>query len=465
MIDSTSASAGFLAVLVACAVLVPGIAMLLRRRDPLGFCTALLGSGLATAVAGLLSVATHTITWPWYLSGVLAIYLSGIVAVAMWGWRPSVRFGADVQALLGAAVAMSTGIVFVLRAPVQWDARSIWFFHGSWFADPSTIYLQQASQAEFSHPDYPPLAPSFSAFAWLFGDNSNDWIPQVATAVLALAAIAILGVIVGRQMSTASGRVALGAVAAFCAMAVTRGNGLDGYVDGISAVLIAILAASALVPVDKDVVVIVAAAAAMTKNETLVFLVIVIVPVFLLMHRSVAPLVPGIAIGVTWRAVMMASDVASTSWQFGNVLPWSSGFTNRIGTILTEFASDRVLAFGIVLYIGSLLVAWAAGGPRESRTPLLVMGGIGLGLGLLMALFYLATPYDLLWHLDRSADRLLMHSALAFCVGSAIGLGTLWANGAPQDVDTAVPAHPKGSRRRNTHIDDRPGVTHGDQPR
>lgn len=425
MTDPPGIMSGLTAVLLACLILVPGVLMIIRRRDALGLCLALLGAGVVTSLAGLAAVIAHTTTRPWFFISILLTYLAGVLSLMRLGWLPrphGVNYG---PALMGAAtVGLTTGAIFLLRAPVQWDARSIWFFHASWFAHPSTVYVEYASNSAvlFSHPDYPPLAPSFGAFAWLFGDPSNDWVAQTATGVLTLAAIGVLAILVARKMVTVEGQLIVGSVTAVLALGVIQGNSLDGYVDGLAAVLIATLAVMAFRSIDPPAIALVALATALVKNEALLFLAIVVLPLYLLRRRSIGPLLPGILAGLAWIGAVRAADVLSTPWRLENVLPWSSDFALRLQDIISALLSDPSFRRVSVLWLGSVVIAWAARAPRNFWRPLLGMGAVAGGLFSVLVAAYLASPDALALHLDRSADRLLMHPSLVLCVGALLGL-------------------------------------------
>ena len=401
--------------------------MIIRRKDPMGLCLGLLGAGIVTSLAGLSAVISHTTTRPWFIASVLFVYVAGPVLLGRHGWRPETNGIADRFSLLGSAIGGITAAIFLLRAPVYWDARSIWFFHASWFADPSTIYVEFAQGISYSHPGYPPLAPSFGAFTWLLFNPSNDWIAQTATGVLTLAATGAVAILVARNATTGFGRVAVAALTTVLLLGITRGRGLDGYVDGLAALLVVGLVLMAFQPDDSPLIAVFALAAALVKVEALLFLVILILPLYVLRRRPLAPLIPGIAAGMAWTVGMRASGSALGSWHLGNVFPWSPDFVDRAQTIVAGLVSEPMIGLTFVLWLGAILIVFAAKASAKVKRELFAMGTVAGALLAILVAVYLATPFDLDWHLSTSADRLLIHPSMVLTVGALVALTSLLA--------------------------------------
>ena len=67
---------------------------------------------------------------------------------------------------------------------VSWDARSIWMFKAKQIYEENTILYVVANYAPFSHPDYPNIAPAFSAgFVKLIG-HWNEVYPKLGFTLL-----------------------------------------------------------------------------------------------------------------------------------------------------------------------------------------------------------------------------------------------------------------------------------------
>lgn len=418
----------------AAVVLVPGVMMVIRRRDPLGLCLSFVGSGVVTALVGVVSVIIRTPARPWFFAAVPLVYVIGMFRLGRLKWATRWGGNQDRVALLGSAIVGLSAAVFLVRAPVGWDARSIWFFHASWFANATTVYGEFPLVERFphAHTDYPPLTASFGAFAWLFGDPLNDWIVQSAAALITLSAIGVLSIMVSRATTSALGRALAAGATTFAALAVIRGNGLNGHVDGLVAVLVSTLAIVAFRRDDPPLVLIAAVALALAKNEGYAFLVVVIFPLYLFRGRSVRPLLPGLGIGLIWAVAIRAAGPALESWQPFNALPWSPDFGARFDEIVRVVLSDPMLLAAMALWAGALLLVFAKQTAHNTRVTVGGMGAVAGALLLAVVTMYLATPHDALprnlgWHLFTSADRLVMHPALVLVTGAIYGIVAGWS--------------------------------------
>lgn len=125
-------------------------------------------------------------------------------------------------------------------------------------------------------------------------------------------------------------------------------------------------------------------------------------------------------------------------WREGGEPKGQLGFSQRAVAIGPVLLTDRVLRYAAIIWLGTGIVAWAFQASWTIRRELVGMGAVGAGLLAVVAMAYLASLHDLASHLDRSADRLLMHPSLVLFAGAAIGLiwssretrrastGTLW---------------------------------------
>ncbi len=434
MINLSDSLYGLTIAVSAAIVLVPGVMMIMRRRDPLGLCLSILGSGVVTALVGVVSVIIRTPAKPWLLAAVPLVYVIGMFRLSRLKWVTRWGGNNDRFALFGSAIVGLSAAVFLVRAPVGWDARSIWFFHASWFADASTVYgeFPLVERYPHSHMDYPPLTASFGAFAWLFGELRNDWIVQSATALITLAAIGVLSIIVARAATSARGRMLAAGATTFAALGVIRGNGLNGHVDGLVAVLVSILAIAAFRRDDPPLVMITALALALAKNEGYAFLVVVVLPLYLLRGRSIRSLLPGIGIGLIWVVAIRATGSVLESWQPFNTLPWSPEFGARLEAIVRAMLSDPMLLASIALWVGTLILVFAKRTSHKTRVTVGGMGAVAGALLLVIVVMYLATPHDTLprnlgWHLFTSVDRLVMHPTLVLVTGAIFAIVAGWS--------------------------------------
>jgi len=62
----------------------------------------------------------------------------------------------------------------------EWDARSIWLFHGKRIFYDNSIFSIADNYATFSHNDYPTLVPAFSASLALLVGHWNEIFPKIA---------------------------------------------------------------------------------------------------------------------------------------------------------------------------------------------------------------------------------------------------------------------------------------------
>lgn len=125
------------------------------------------------------------------LRAILIIAAVGSLAGSYWLWRALRQFAAPRHwpwAAGGLACFLTLMFFKIISDPLHdWDARSIWFFHGR------MIYLNSSLTADagwsdaairFSHPDYPKLLPFLAAsIGTLFG-FWNDFLPKLSLACL-----------------------------------------------------------------------------------------------------------------------------------------------------------------------------------------------------------------------------------------------------------------------------------------
>lgn len=444
MIDPQGSTGALSAVVIALAVLVPGCLALLGRRDPLGVLLAVIGSALVTSAAGLLAVLTRTPTRPWFIVAAVAVVGGGFVRrhvvttprhAAPW-WL----------AVAPISVATLAALPVLTRAPVQWDARSIWFFHASWFASADVAYTDLATAEAFSHPDYPPLAPSLGGFAWFFGDGRNDWTPQLTTGALTLAGIGLLVTIVATGVADRRVQAATVAALSLVAIATIQGNGFDGYVDGTAALLLAVVIMSTVLDdVDPTTTVLAALALALVKNEAFLFLLVVVVPLHLVSRRSVRPLAPAIAAGLAWVVAIRLPGLDLESWQIENALPWSTGFSGRLADVAAAITGESSLRAAALSWAGAALLA-GTGSSGPAKRIVAFTGAAGAAMVVVLVGVYLATPSDLSWHLDASVDRLVINPALV------LGAGAVAAAARALDRPTSsLEAHPADSGQPGGH--------------
>ena len=222
----------------------------------------------------------------------------------------------------------------VRRAPYEWDARSIWWFHARWFADGGTaVWGAMRNPAfAFSHPDYPPLAPATNgAFWWISGAESLKQ-AQIVSAILTLSAVAVFAfsvwyvvrrVLPGWAAIVAAGVLVLAVYGVAGVDSSSQAPGTNGYVDVLWSAAFAAGCVFVLTtrgdPMALRWGALCLAVAALTKNEGLVAVALVVV-LALVRCRFKRPagiwLVCSLVPGVSWLVV--ARVVGADSEYLGN---------------------------------------------------------------------------------------------------------------------------------------------------
>jgi hypothetical protein len=418
VIDPSGPFAAVPALALASIAILPGVLLWIRRWDPMGWCIGFLGASVATSIAALAAVVAGTATRPWFLVMAIFLYAAGLFRLLREGPLRGADPLGDRWALLGWLIIGATTLVYLYRAPVHYDPRSIWFFHASWFTSPDVAYVDLLP-LPFPHPDYPPLVPSFSAFTWLFGNDRNDWIAQTTTGLLTLVAIGGLVVLLTRGIRSPGLRAVAGGLATLAVLGVIQEYGFDGHADGITAVAVATLCLVAILGDDPPLGAVAAVAAVLAKSEGAVFVLVVILPLYLLLRRSLRPLIPALVLGAGWVAAVTVAGSRGEEWHLSAIFPWSDRFLERLGAIAGSLTGNGVFIAAAVLWLGAVLVSW---GRRErGLSQVLIAGGAGLALLLSIVVFYLASSRDLQWHLDTSAHRLVLHPSLVLVVGAGLG--------------------------------------------
>ncbi len=217
----------------------------------------------------------------------------------------------------------------VRRAPVDWDARSIWWFHARWFAAGGAQVADAMRNPvfAFSHPDYPPLAPATNGVLWWLGGTESLKQAQLVTAVLTLSAIATLAFacwyavrrILPAWVAALAGLVMVAAAyGTSWAGASGTAAATNGYVDALWAAAFAAGCVFVLACRPSPTVLrwgaLCLAVAALTKNEGLLAVVLV-VGLALARYRfgrlALVWLLGALAPGVTWLAVAHAIGAPS----------------------------------------------------------------------------------------------------------------------------------------------------------
>lgn len=330
--------------------------------------------------------------------------------------------------------------LLVRRPPVQWDARSIWWFHAAWIdAGPTALRDALANPAlAFSHPDYPPFSPATVAAAWTVTPGSGLWVAQVVSAVLTLSAVAVLVYAVRILVPSVSPMVArLVALAVGLGTWTVAGYAVTaGYVDHLWAAALAgavvlLLVGGAVVgprgeQADDEtrraslvLAVLLMSVAALTKNEGLVAVGIVAVTFTVRARHQLrvamwvwVPVLLGAAWTFVARAFGASSDLGDSP-RIDQLLAGDLEPLERVGPTLSKLAGQ----VGWVVAAAAIVSAVGALGLRSRRRSLgLAPGGwpwvvLALYAAALVAT-YVISPYEIVWHLVTSIDRVAALLAL-----------------------------------------------------
>ena len=122
-------------------------------------------TGLQCAVAATAMIVSGG-PFHWWL---VAATIVGWVLATVLTRRPRAALPAlDVVDIAVMYAPLLLAALLTRRLPVSWDARSIWWFHASWFEQggaATRAAMHATRRWPLSHPDYPPLAPATTAGA------------------------------------------------------------------------------------------------------------------------------------------------------------------------------------------------------------------------------------------------------------------------------------------------------------
>ncbi len=353
-------------------------------------------------------------------------------------------------------VPLAVPALLVLLPPTGWDARSIWWFHASWFSSGGSALRDALGNPvfAFSHADYPPLAPATIAGSWAMSGSTSLRIAQTISTLLTLAAIAMLAYGVRQLCASASAWLArlAGLAVGLSAWMLASVGVATGYVDHLwaaalagAAVLLLIephttraslaheedlteveAASIAAARVKLTLGVLLATVAALTKNEGFVAAILLAL-VFSVRARHrlrlAAPAWIPVAAGLAWTMLAhghgAASDLANSPritqlkardfTPFERVHPTLTAIGDLIGPYLLASAAITVVG-AIFLHrvrrrTGMASSAW-------------IWATVALYVGAIV-MTYVVSPWDLAWHLATSLDRVCIVIVLLLAANTA----------------------------------------------
>lgn len=346
----------------------------------------------------------------------------------------------------GAAIALLSVCftLILLGAPtIDWDARSIWFFHAKRIFFERDLYATLDGYAAWSHNAYPPLVPALAASIARSAGFWNDTLPRLSVLMAVLPPVLLFA----RSFERAAlFNTFIGAVL------LIGGNFiLNGYMDGLVALYVAaacLLLAPAwgsrrrLSPLDCVLAALLLASLVFIKNEGLVAALILWLLLLPRLPRRVWAWLVGIAPFVLfyalWQYPLALHDI-------GNGLTATGAPTRALhrlgnGGELALIARHLALQGG-AFATGLALLLWLA-----KRSGLLLhllpMASFALLQGAAVFMAYMISPYPLEWHLQGSAHRALMPVNLCI-LAAGFYFWSLWR--AP-DVDSDTSPDSRSSR-------------------
>ena len=427
--------------LVLAAFVVGGlpIGLLLLTRVQALLAAAIISSVLAT-VAAVLHVALDL---PIGLIWVVLVLAS--VTVITLVPRLRTRVMANLRQPVGGQEYLHLSITGVLvlfvavlvPAPIAWDARSIWLFHGSWLTGPAVDYLDGLALPElvFSHPDYPLLGPGSMAVTWNLTGQAEDLTNGVRLiALLSLSAVAFVATATLSRITRDVHPVLTSlAFVLFTTSVLPLAAGLldEGYLDAMQAAYVVALVAVLLPSLHERMpwrsamlASILAVAAVNVKQEGFWFVLAVLCSFLVVSFRTqnVAKYVPlAVTLGAygVWKVFLAANGAIDTSDASGiaGKLPELVTPGSRAWEVLGRLAATEwaihVLPVLIVLLLALCGYFVLRRDPSRLRTALfLLIAWLGLNV-IVMLTYALGDSRDVLdWWLATSFVRVIATALL-----------------------------------------------------
>jgi hypothetical protein len=405
------------------------------------------------------------ILW-FYLNGLLIHHLravnivTGVTIFSVFAWilvlsrARSIKFPnvGRVELVVGLAVTCLFALPILLEPLTAWDARSIWFFHAKRvFFDDGLNLTRGWNNPEYSlmHPAYPKLLPLLAAEVAFVAGIWNEYLPKASLIVL------LFPVVFG-LLSLARGAWLSGA---FLGLMFLLGPGemvWTGYVDGYFALYsgIGVLFLSRWLdePSSWNLIAgtLFLGVALNLKNEGALITICAgaCFPVFVKLARTndqciasirSAPVCFGLAVALP-LATYIAWWMIRNRWGLSEDLLGGDSLGRALRRINDR---DLTLIFwslygqgNFVISVGllaaSIIVAKLFRIRLTLATAYPVLGSVFYSLGLCAV--YLATPHVLAWHLETSADRVMLVPVYGIIASAFLVLRRLesFASSSPQ---------------------------------
>ena len=327
-----------------------------------------------------------------------------------------------ILACAGAAMAFLTYLMLHAAAPHgEWDAWSIWNLRARFLFRAQEFVSPFSNVIEWSHPDYPLLLPGVVALLWHAGGAESTAITGAVNLLFLISAVAVPAVVVWLLRGPGLG--------ALCALVVLGATGMvrisaSLYADVPLAAFIVIAGSLAVYALETPgagigpllLAGLAAGFGAWTKNEGLLFCVSLLAAHLLSVSapaeigrrvRTLVPLLVGVAVVLALAGHFKVRIAPQNDLVNASNLALFSAKMSDSGRFLTTFLA---FAGALLLPLGGFavwlaLVRFRVGLSGATILPL-VAGTLQL-IGYFLV--YLGTSKDLVWQLDTSLPRLLLH--------------------------------------------------------
>lgn len=338
----------------------------------------------------------------WLTSGIVAVLCAVVVSHAV--VQVSQR-----RFLL--PLAILSGVMLLFFHPLtDWDARSIWFFHGKRMFYDGLIALRLDGYPGWDdHPDYPDLIPALGASIARAAGVWNELLPKVSLLLALLPPVLVLLA----RCERIGIRLFLFGLLLFLTRTKLFSGAVDAHLALYATAELVLLSecfrkpgeATSLLSLALQTVLL--ACMASLKNEGLVMAMLCSAPLVFLLFKQKSD----------WSVLVKVLGITLLVWS--PILIWKTTlYFEHIGSdLLVEGGLSRLLArvasgewrlIAVQLldrtYVPLLmLLAWGILG----KVNLIAAGFVSCYL-LILFVVYLCTPHDLAWHLATSVSRVTL---------------------------------------------------------
>ncbi len=298
-------------------------------------------------------------------------------------------------------------ILIILSSPIlEWDARSIWFFHAKQIWHENSLYAYLHGYAAWSHNDYPPLIPALAASLALDVGFWNEVFPRLSVLQALLPVLLVFSMLFVTDkffVLWLSGLLML-----YC--------GPHGILSGYMDVILAIYTSAALILLvflkSKEnhpdflkliVLFFLFSTIPFIKNEGVVALLIIsVIAIKILWSKPFAL----IFVSLSWMPWILLWKVPLLLSGIQNDL-FATGYIDKLMVGLKNLHNVQIIFSHIFNELGLFMLLVSGFALLKPRLKFLWMScSFFLIIYLsIIILIYLITPYDLTWHLQNSASR------------------------------------------------------------